>query len=189
MIEKHIQRLEDLVKQSPDEFNDRYKIFMRTTLVDSIKFSNSAWKFSNFLNWVSTTDGLAYSSLKKKLIDLVVDDIESQRRTRQLNNANSNYRANNSEHKKFNKSNSNQSQSKAMNVDPKRKHSDDQNSGQPQCETCGKHHYGRCNKLVTCYKCGNLDIIRKIVEVRLIIQRPITLVEKSVKQALNVVLI
>jgi hypothetical protein len=34
MIEKHIQRLEDLVKQSPDEFNDRY---MRNTLVDSIK--------------------------------------------------------------------------------------------------------------------------------------------------------
>ncbi len=90
MIEKHIQKLEDLVKQSPDEFNDH---FMRTTLVVSIKFSNSAWKFNNFLNWVSTTDGLTYPSLKKKLIDLVVDDIESQRRTRRLNNANSNYRA------------------------------------------------------------------------------------------------
>ncbi len=41
-----------------------------------------------------------------------------------------------------------------MNADLKRKHSDANDSGKPQCETCGKHHYGRCNKLVTCYKCG-----------------------------------
>ena len=41
-----------------------------------------------------------------------------------------------------------------MNADVKRKHSDISDSGKPQCETCGKHHYGRCNKLVTCYKCG-----------------------------------
>ena len=36
----------------------------------------------------------------------------------------------------------------------KRKRLDHNDSGKPQCETCGKHHYGRCNKLVTCYKCG-----------------------------------
>ncbi len=73
---------------------------------------------------------------------------------KQLSNFNANYRANNSEHRKFNKPNSSQSQSKAMNADLKRKHSDANDSGKLQCETCGKHHYGRCKKLVTCFKCG-----------------------------------
>ena len=151
MIEKHIQRLEDLVKQSPDNYNDN---FMRNTLVSSIQYCNSSSKFQNFFNWVDTTDDVTYSKLKKKLVDLVANDVERQRKTKLLTNLNANYRANNSEHKKSNKFHSNQPQSKVMNVNLKRKHSDDQNNGKPQCETCGKHHYGRCNKLVTCYKCG-----------------------------------
>ncbi len=103
---------------------------------------------------VDTTDDVTYSKLKKKLVDLVANDVEKQRRTKLLTNMNANYRANNVENKKFNKPNSNQSKPKAMNVDQKRKHSDVNDNGKPQCETCGKHHYGRCNKLVTCYKCG-----------------------------------
>ncbi len=79
--------------------------------------------------------------------------MESQRRTRQLNNMNSNYRAHNTENKRLNKPNFSQSKSKAMNADLKRKHSDANDSGKPQCETCGKHHYGRFNTLVTCHKC------------------------------------
>jgi hypothetical protein len=136
MIEKHIQKLEDLVKQSPHDYDDRW---MKNSLVNSIKFSNSAPKFSNFLNWVNTIDGITYSSLKKKLVDLVVDDIESERRTKQLTNAKLNYRANNTEHRKFNKPNFSHSKTKAMNADLKRKHSDVSDSGKPQCETCGKH--------------------------------------------------
>ena len=151
MIEKHIQKLDDLVKQSPDNYNDN---FMKNTLISSIRYSNSRSKFQNFFNWVDTTDDVTYSRLKKKLVDLVANDVEEQRRTKLLTNMNSNFRANNSEIKKFNKPNFNQPKTKAMNVDQKRKHSDVNDNGKPQCETCGKHHYGRCNKLVTCYKCG-----------------------------------
>jgi hypothetical protein len=134
MIEKHIQRLEDLVKQSPDNFSDSY---MRTTLTDSIEYSNSASKFQNFINWVNTTDDVTYPKLKKKLVDLVANNVEKQRRTKQLSSMNANYRANNVENKKFNKPNPTQYKSKAMNVDLKRKHSDVNDSGKPQCETCG----------------------------------------------------
>jgi hypothetical protein len=151
MIEKHIQRLDDLVKQSPENYNDN---FMRNTLVTSIRFSNHAPKFLNFLNWVDTTEDVTYPRLKKKLVDLIANEAEQQRRTKLLNRMNSNVRANNTEHKKFRKFNSNQSQPKAMNVNLKRKHSNVQNNEKPQCETCGKNHYGRCNKLVTCYTCG-----------------------------------
>ena len=151
MIEKHIQKLDDLVKQSPDNYNDN---FMKNTLISSIRYSNSRSKFQNFFNWVDTTDDVTYSRLKKKLVDLVANDVEEQRRTKLLTNMNSNFRANNSEIKKFNKPNFNQPKPRAMNVDQKRKHSDVNDNGKPQCETCGKHHYGRCNKLVTCYKCG-----------------------------------
>ncbi len=78
---------------------------MKNALVNSVQYSNSASKFSNFLNWVSTTDDVTYSKLKKKLVDLVADNVERQRRTTQLNSMNANYRALNTEHKKFNKPN------------------------------------------------------------------------------------
>jgi hypothetical protein len=93
MIVKHIRRLEDLVKQSPENFTDllTYLISMRTTLTDSIEMSNSAPKFQNFINWVNTTDDLTYSRLKKKLIDLVANDAEKARRMKQPSNFNANY--------------------------------------------------------------------------------------------------
>jgi hypothetical protein len=47
MIEKHIQRLEDLVKQSPETYSDGY---LKTALADIIQNSKAALKFESFLN-------------------------------------------------------------------------------------------------------------------------------------------
>jgi hypothetical protein len=90
MIQKHIQRLEDLVKQSSDSFSDSY---MKNVLVDSVQYSKAASKFEIFINWASCTEDVTYLRLKKKLVNMVVDQEDRKRRRSQLSNLSANYSA------------------------------------------------------------------------------------------------
>ncbi len=91
---------------------------------------------------------------------------------------NSNFRANNSEHKKFNKFNSNQSQSKAMNVDLKKNIQMIKTVGNPNVKHVGSITTEDVTNLSRVTNVENQGIIPRIVEVRLTMQRPVTLVEK-----------
>jgi hypothetical protein len=137
MIEDHIKKLDDLISESPKKYSDE---FMKNTLLQSIKRSKVHDEFRMLVVFF-LPDDLTYAKLKKKIVNIAIH-IEEKKKIGEINKR----------LVKLEKCCYSMNTLKRKRLDAY--HSKNEAGSYSECKTCGKHHPGKCNKLVTCYRCG-----------------------------------